>query len=453
MTTDKQSFTGEPSFCLPRATIDALLEAQATTHEICIMFTLARATDKTGCYSRASVHSVNEANGANKDKIKSCLARLTQIRATRKVVVIRDGIEAIETEDLGPILWAREDWLSRFGGPIPDDLGHPTFYVLPSFGEPHFDRVWFSSNLVGGYGAFKRPLKVLRDLGDYAARLLLVIYAQSDMQSWGGACPVGKMSAPWQPYKTAKFSDVDSTISFSKASKSGGWRTEALDPRVDRTGESLTFSIAGLISSGLVYEVVTVINRQLIDATYDERSSDRRPEIDPDSQPLYELHTCTSNGNPPVGEEGLARSTAEIALALGHPLWNKNGQFDHTYGVLSLIGQPIAVIGVLRPRFRVRNHRNAGVTDAWNRIRQSQADAMDMVQRVRATLNLDPVPSAQANPVGESSSLVEPVAHVPINNCQYPINPDQSLKREKRKRSKPRKSFEADWERDLRNAV
>jgi len=453
MTNGKSALAGEPSFCLPRATIDALLEAQATTHEICIMLTLARATDKTGCYSRASVHSVNEANGANKDKIKSCLARLTQIRATRKVTVIRDGFEISETEDLGPILWTREDWLARFGGPIPDDLHHPTFYVLPSFGESQFDRVWFSSNVVGGHGAFKRPLKVLRDLGDTAARLLLVIHAQSDMQGWGGACPVGRMSAPWQPYKTAKICNIDASIAFSKASKSGGWRTETLDPRVDPTGESLNLSMDGLISSGLVYEVVTVINRHLIDATYDERSTATRPEIDPDSQPLYELHTCTSNDRPPIGEEGLARCTAEIAQALDKPVWNKHGQLDHTYGVISLIGQPIAVIGVLRPRFRVRNHRNAGVTDAWNRIRQSQADALDMVQRVRSTLNLDPAPSTETAPVGESRSLEEPVGHVPINTYQSLINQNQSIKGEKRKRSKPRKTFELDWERELRNAI
>ena len=313
--------------------------------------------------------------------------------------------------------------------------------------------MWFSSNLVGGHGAFKRPLKVLRDLGDTAARLLLVIHAQSDMQGWGGACPVGRMSAPWQPYKTAKICNIDASIAFSKASKSGGWRTETLDPRVDPTGESLNLSMDGLISSGLVYEVVTVINRHLIDATYDERSATTRPEIDPDSQPLYELHTCTSNERPPIGEEGLARCTAEIAQALDKPVWNKHGQLDHTYGVISLIGQPIAVIGVLRPRFRVRNHRNSGVTDAWNRIRQSQADALDMVQRVRATLNLDPAPSTETAPVGERRSLEEPVGHVPINTYQSHINQNQSIKGEKRKRSKPRKAFELDWERELRNAI
>ena len=46
------------SFCIPRAAIEALINAQASAVEVCAYLVLARFTDPTGLYSTASVNAV-----------------------------------------------------------------------------------------------------------------------------------------------------------------------------------------------------------------------------------------------------------------------------------------------------------------------------------------------------------------------------------------------------------
>jgi len=164
-----------------------------------------------------------------------------------------------------------------------------------------------------------------------------------------------------------------------------------LDPRIDPEANYVSSALKGLIDSGFVYEVVIVVNRQLRDIAYDPRSRDTRTEIDPDSQPLYELYAVVKHGKPSTEEAAVARAIAITAADLGEPIWDKQGTFNDSYGVVARVGQPINVIGLLRPRFRVRNHRNAGVSDAWSRIRKSNAEALRLVEEVRISNRLEPL--------------------------------------------------------------
>ena len=442
---------GEGSFCLPRATVNALLEEQASAHEICAVLTLARATDPSGCYSRASVSAVRRSTGAFKPKILSSLDRLTRIRARHLISPPGDEGSTPMVEDLGPILWTREDWTAHFEGPIPDDQRHPTFYVIPGFGEDKFERVWFSSSLIDGYGEFRTPLAKLRDLGDVAARLLLLIHATTDMENWGAASPLGTPCAPWRHYKLESHLTPTPTIRLSKAHTPSSWRLEGLDPSIDPSSVYADQALRSLIAYGFVYEVVTVINRHMLEVAFDPRTTQTRFELDPDCQPLYDLYAVTRHGRPSDEEVAVGRAIAATAAELDNPISDKRGQFNESYGVVARVGQPISVIGLLRPRFRVRNHLNAGVSDAWNRIRQSNAEALRLVEDVRIANGLDPWKAA--GKVVEGSTSQQSTGEIPINTCQSSTNKSQSLQREKRKRKAPAEESGFDLEKELRNAL
>lgn len=444
--------TGEASFCIPRAAINALLDAQATTYEIGAYLTIARATDPTGCYSRASTSALNRATGANKKKLKAALARLMQIRAKREILEERDGVQVAHQQDLGPILWAREEWMTSFAGPIPDNPTHPTRYVVPNFGEDVFERVWFSSNIVGGYAQFAQPLKALRDLGDVAARMLLAVHAVLDMEGWGAARPIGPMSAPWRPFKLEFLASAPALTVLHSAKAQPVWRVESIDPRIDPSGQHLGSALQGLLSHGFIYEVVTVLNRDYLENSLDPRSTKSDPIIDPDAEPLYDLYASSPHGVP-TDERGVAHHIIPIATELGTPLHNSKGELPHVYGLLTRKGQPIAVAGLLRPRFRVRNHLNAGVTESWNRIRQSNAACMNLVNQVRRALGLLAVDSSVPDEVVESGISSDHVDQVPINTYQSSTNKSQSLQREKRKRKAPAEESGFDLEKELRNAL
>ena len=185
---------GAGSFCIPRAAFNALLDANATVYEICAYLVLARFTGECGRYSTASIHAVNNYTGANKTKggtVDRAINRLKTIRAKGATTLVPNGgrgknhamIE--QANDLGPIVFDRETWNRETLGrlPLPDG---PTergkvLHVLPDFGEPPADRIWFGNNLVSGIGGIDKPLKKLKDAGDVAARLLLAMYAANDM--------------------------------------------------------------------------------------------------------------------------------------------------------------------------------------------------------------------------------------------------------------------------------
>jgi hypothetical protein len=93
--TEQQGDTGKPSrgpgsFCIPRAALDALIDAKATVYEICAYLVLARFTEGTGRYSTASISAINRYTGANKLKggpVTRAIERLKTVRATRTTKV------------------------------------------------------------------------------------------------------------------------------------------------------------------------------------------------------------------------------------------------------------------------------------------------------------------------------------------------------------------------------
>lgn len=182
------------SFCIPRTAINALLKAKADAVTIGAYLTLACFTDSSGMYSTAAVTALYRYLSVNKTKIgrgQKALAKLMDIK------VKGSGRKASDT----PLIYSREAWTKATGEIPPDGPVQRSMvtYILPTFDEEPSDRVWFSKNLVMGFGAFRQPLKKLKNAGDIAARVLLALYRDADMTAYGGVPPSAGL---WRRYET-----------------------------------------------------------------------------------------------------------------------------------------------------------------------------------------------------------------------------------------------------------
>lgn len=446
-TPDSKPPRGAGSFCIPRAALNALLDNQATAYEVCTYLTLARFTDESGRYSTASISAVNRYTGVNKTKggpVDRALERLKTIRAKsvkkvlKKVSNGRGGRNHAmvdqwvnEETDLGPILFDREGWFQATGELLPDGPHKraEVLHVLPDFEEPSEDRVWFGNNLVSGVGGFTQPLKALKNAGDVAARLLLALYEVNDMETWGGVRPVGAGHGPWVNYepvdvdvrwtgigarlhRAKRGGEVGPGDMFSRAcpfpEKSGSWWKAH-----EEAGSPVWRALEALQSSGLVYEVVMVLNRNAIKAKFS--SGTEYSNIPEDAEPFYELDCRSKHGYKPDGEEGVGWATAKTAGDFRKPVTLEGGIFDGTYAAFVPDGYGAMIAGIYRLRFRVSNPKNAGVKGAWAGIHQRNREALELVNSIRSASGREPLtsPKAQAEtakdaPVGKKPERVFP---------------------------------------------
>lgn len=405
----KKKTTGAASFCVPRAAIEALIDHQASAYEICTYLTLACFTDPTGCNSTASVHAANTYTGANKTRLAKAIARLKTITVKRATPApAQDPAPARgrrtlppPPQDLGPILYDRAGWEQMTGEVLPVGATPQTTvqHVLPDFDEPLAERVWFGSNLVRGVGEFDRPLKALKDAGDEAARVLLLLYAAHDLDLWGGVDPHRGPWACYAPSAGTPYSDpiyggqilrwtrrspvLD--LSFTKKV----WPASAADDtywKAHKDADQPVFkAIKALEAIGLIYEIVLVLNRQGEKRTFS--GGDAYYDVPDNAEPLYELAARTRHGWRPVGEEGLADETAATVTALGHPVVPRD-----TYAAFVPTGHGAMIAGVYRLRFRPSNPKNAGVRNAWARIHQGNRDGFALIQAIRAAHKLPELP-------------------------------------------------------------
>lgn len=414
--TVKGASKGAGSFCVPRAAIEALLNAAATAYEICTYLVLAKCTDETGCYSSAGIKAVNTATGANKTKggpVDRAIERLKTIRATRpsvrnwvgygstgRVASLQQCVE--EADDLGPILFDRGTWQDQTGDVLPDGPSKLSVvrYVLPDFGEEQSSRVWFGNNLVSGVDGVL-PLREVKNAGDVAARLLLALYAANDMEIWGGVRPCGPDSGPWRRYE-AIADDVhlkgDARLIRAKAKDQVAERDERVSG--ESADEAYWDALAALKSSGLIYEVVMVLNREPVRCEFS--TGKEFGAIPEDAEPSYELDARSVHGYKPKGEEGIGGATALTAGALDYPVAREGGQFDGTYAAIVRWGYPAMIAGIYRLRFRVSNPKNAGVKSTWWRIHQNNREAFEFVQTVRKANNLAPLEPPWGSSSGEA---------------------------------------------------
>ena len=433
-TPTKNEAKGPGSFCIPRAAFNALLDAKATVYEICAYLVLARFTGECGRYSVASITAVNTYTGANKTKdgpIDRAITRLKTIRAkgaTKQVSNGRSGkfhamIE--QATDLGPIVFDRETWNRVFMGqlPLPDGPTERGIirHVLPDFGEPPADRIWFGNNLVSGVGGIDKPLKALKNAGDVAARLLLAMYAANDMETWGGVRPIGAGSGPWNHYEPVI---ADSTlrggVRLIRAKDMGV--VASIDKRITGADDKQAYftALSALKSTGLVYEVVLVLNRNGIKDKF-ASNGEEYSRIPDDAEPFYELDCRSQHGYKPEGEEGIGSATATTAGDFGHSVALEGGGFDGTYAAIVPTGYGAMIAGIYRLRFRVANSKNAGVKGAWARIHQHNREAFNLVQSIRAANKLPPLtPPWEAAKTAKVAKSGQPVAKpAEVDDCPF----------------------------------
>lgn len=441
--TDKQERPkkGPKSFCIPRAAIEALLDAKADAYTICAYLTLANYTDPSGVYSSAGVRAVNTSTGGSKVigcPISRAIQRLKEIHAFKieNVPNGKSGKSHALTQkkiDLGPILFDRDTWIQRTGEILPDGTTERSLirHILPTFGEPLIDRVWFGSAIVEGFGKHKQPLKDLKNLGSVEARLLLVMYAATDMETWGGVSPVGVSHGPFARYEPADGTRVinDGSFTLIRAQHTnttmlqGDLRkiwSQPPENKIDfidahnKAGGPCWKAINNLESFGFFYQSVVVLNRN---PTPDKQIPD-------DAEPLYELYNCSLHGTQPKGEEGLGKITAQTAGELGYPVTTPGGVLDGTYAAIVKRGQGAMIVGIYRPRYRVSNHRNAGVKGTWTRILENNRDYYNFIENLRWANGLPPLSAPwtteRVSTPLESGESIEaiPANLVPLNVSQ-----------------------------------
>lgn len=419
--TDEATQGGPGSFCVPHAAIDALIEARANAYEICTYLVLARFTDGSGQFSSASISAVNRYTGANKTRggpVDRAIKRLKTIHAKRKQLVPngRSGKSHQMVEqlvDLGPILFDRDSWEAKTQQTVPERPSERSqiLYVLPDFAEALEERVWFGGNLVTGLAEFDRPLKALKNAADVAARLLLLLYVANDMETWGGVLPIvdSNGGGPWVHYEpVSEDVHLHGTVRLIRSKRKGPVGPGGMFSRAwpaPRKGEwweqhraaddPVFAALDALLSSGFLYEVVMVLNRNAQEANF---SGGKKYSDIPvgDVEPLYELDCRSVHGYKPHGEEGIGGVIASTIGDLGHPVTTSGGHFDSTYGAIVPKGHGAMIAGIYRLRFRVANPKNAGVSNAWARIYQNNRDALELLDRVRKVHGLAPLGLTQA---------------------------------------------------------
>lgn len=388
---------GPGSFCVPRAAIEALLEAKADAYTVCAYLTLACYTDEGSMYSSAGAKAVNTATGANKmtgGPIPRAIQRLKEIHAF-KVERVSNGMAGTKHKwveqrtDLGPILFDSDTWTQQTGEILPErpERAGKILHVLPTFNEPAVSRVWFGRGLVEGHESHRRPLKQLKDAGPVAARLLLAMYAANDMETWGGVRPIGEGRGPWKHYEPVGVNPqaMPGGAVLIRSKDSGP--LAPIDERISgESNDAYWRALEALESIGLFYEVVLVLNRNAEIREFP--SKEKYSQIPADAEPLYELDSRSLHGYKPKGEEGLGGITARTAADFGCPVATQGGHFDGTYAAIVRRGQGAMLAGIYRPRYRVSNPKNAGTKEAWARIHENNREYFDFIATLRSVNGL-----------------------------------------------------------------
>lgn len=360
------------SFCIPTATVDALIDGKASAAEIACCLCLAAFTDETGVFSTASTNAVYQRTRFGWNKVKKSMAGLCERQVS--------GL---------PLVSSRERFIADNGRTPPDGPVEraKVNFVLETFGQAVEDRVWFGKGLVEGYQRFEDPLRVLMDAGDVAARLLLLLYRLHDLEEWVGVPPSSTLHCGFIPVKPTE--GVGGGYSLIRFKRDGCLPSQKLVNRVfdasrppaERWAE-FQAALQSLIALGLIYEAIVVVNRAPIREQGEEPGS-YVYHLPTDAQPLYLLATKNWYGYKTQREEGISGETASLAGELRLPVSTFGGFFDGTYAAFSPPGLAVGITGTYRLRFRVANGKNAFVRDAWTRLYAGEREALAHLQAIR----------------------------------------------------------------------
>jgi hypothetical protein len=360
---------GPSSFWISGEDVQKLINHQATAVQVAAFLTLARYTDQSGMFSSAGRKAVKKALGNCGDSV-----------ANRALS---------DLQQMGLVL-SSDAWVKRKGAPpIPE---RPTErarirWVFDVANAKSEKRIWMANNLIDGYGQFSAPLKRLKQCGDVAARLLLLLYKSNDMEGFGGVPPAQNVFTGYTMKRIVSDSGsfdlwhgnnptqtVYEALSFPALGISA-WslKKKEKEREVEKDEHLRVFfnALKALLSGGFIYEVVMVV----------DGLAGR-----PDSQPIYELDARSVHGYKPKGEEGLSGRTARISGAWGHAVTDSSGRFRNCYAAIVPSGMQCHILGIFRLRFRVSNPKNYTVVPAWRRIGSDRAGAARWLEEIENEL-------------------------------------------------------------------
>jgi len=365
----KHAARGHGSFWISRQAVATLLASKASAVEIGAFLVIARYTDETGCFSTAGVQAVYRNIGVGHALVDAALKRLIQYRHGKGQSVANS------------IICPAEDWEAATKGVLPHGPGERSRvrWVLNNFDGKAEDRIWFSNNLVDGIGKFTMPLKRLKRCGDVAARVLLVLYREHDLDQFGGARPSGCCAVKYKMTKV--FNDIAQGMYDMWHGEYDGpyvWHPTSLhvlgidafpkDPDEKTKALKPLFSaIDSLDSAGFIYQVVTAMDREA---------------GDDEGQVIYELDCKSRHGYKPQGEGGLGGETARMSGRFDKSVADSMGRLRGVYAALVPAGVPVFIVGVFRVRFRVSNPKNHGVKGSWARIYGGQREGKEWIDDV-----------------------------------------------------------------------
>lgn len=380
---------GKGSFRVTKHTIDLLVnQHEFSAAHIAAYLVLARFTDESGVYSTAGASALQRYIGLNWKRANSILEDLLRVRTHTDCT----GKKPVRHE--WRYVWRVNDYCEAHG--TESELPRLTYALHPFSADGEW--IWFSNELVDGYGAFQNPLKALVKYGDVALRMLLLMYKYNAMETFGGVDPY-YVHKKFKGEKLSSYAPGFDFYHFESDSKCSRIAKECLRLSAWPTGKNKKETeeleqkaiapywqaLTGLETCGLIYPVVTVFNA--------DASENRNPDL------LYILHAKTNSGYIPKGEEGLASDTARIANDINkRPVCDAQGRFYGRYAVIVPAGMPAHVCGVYRLRFRVSNPINAGVRDAWRMIAEANNQAKAWMNRIEGK-----TPSEQQKPGPEST--------------------------------------------------
>jgi len=410
---EEQIGKGPASFWVPRKAIEALIAARATASEIAAYLILANHTPATGDYSTASFKAIRTRSGTGEKQARAAVVSLLNItyEGTRA-----KGPEASQAGRMKRLVYSADEWTKRTKQipPHGPTVRSQVRYVLNTtdhYGGLQKEIVWFGANLIKGFKDFDRPMLALRQCGDRAARMLLLLYVHNAMDEWGGVSPLSTVYGEYESQVTFPAGRTNYTVHHWKHQHLSAWptlfkpvieglpdhpdlaekmRKAAADPNHKKLAklreeshdqkmqEVFWPAFRALESHGFLYEVVTVCTAQ---------PNEKNPTAN--DFPLYELDAKSIHGYQPEGEGGLAGDTATLARDLGRPVTDGKGQFYGTYAAIAPAGTPIRVIGIYRLRFRVSNPKNATVADTWQLIGGRREEARGWIADCRHRAKLD----------------------------------------------------------------
>lgn len=344
---------------ISRDVVDVLIQ-QASLLQILTYFALARYTDKTGTYSSAGRTAVKKALGIGDDQAD---------RAIESLFLLTTPPDKLNMSGRR-LVYSAGDW-ENISGELFDKqyLKSQVRFFLDQLDNDAGDNehVWFSNELVDGYGQFKKPLKRLKRLGDISVRLLLYMYRENSMVQFGGVPPhlvsrtynaknVDERTHGYNLWHCIPFHfEIEENLALTILRLSCfGTNEEDVTKKMDIVLDALI----GLEAAGFVYEMVTVL--------------DSPPG--PEANVIYELDMRGRHGYKPKGEEGLAGKTARLAGYLGKSVAKGGAEFTGKYAAFLEAGVTPSFSGIFRLRFRVANPKNHTVSDAFARIFDGQTE-------------------------------------------------------------------------------